>query len=117
MNEPLEKKHCEPCEDKTGKLGHLDHKETEKLAREIDRWHIIEDKKIEKMFKFADFADALAFVNKVGAIAETENHHPDIHITGWNKVTLSLSTHSIGGLSENDFILAAKVDGLTRTVV
>lgn len=112
MSSELKNRSCKPCEDKTGKLAH---EAAEKLGSEIDQqWHIFEDEKIEKTFKFANFADALAFVNKVGAIAEKENHHPDIHLVGWNKVTLSLSTHSIGGLSENDFILAAKIDELGR---
>ena len=60
-------------------------------------------------FEFADFKEALAFVNAVGEIAEDEGHHPDIHVH-WNKVTLVLWTHAIGGLSDNDFIVAAKVD-------
>ncbi len=107
----LSKKHCAPCEEKTGLLPNT---EVVHLAKEIDHWHIIEDKSIEKTFRFKDFAAALAFVNNVGAIAERENHHPDIHLTDWNKVRLSLSTHSIGGLSENDFILASKVDDLVR---
>ncbi|MEK7185448.1 MAG: 4a-hydroxytetrahydrobiopterin dehydratase [Patescibacteria group bacterium] len=111
MSDELKNKKCKPCEEKTGRLPH---EEVEKLSEEIDRWHIIEDKSIEKTFKFADFATALAFVNKVGVIAEAENHHPDIHLTDWNKVMLSLSTQSIGGLSENDFILAAKIDEIGR---
>ena len=109
--ETLGKKHCKPCEDKTGLLSH---EEATSFNKEVDHWHIIEDKRIEKTFRFKDFAAALAFVNAVGAIAEAEGHHPDIYLTEWNKVSLSLSTHSIQGLSENDFILAAKVDEITR---
>lgn len=109
----LAKKRCVPCEDKTGE-SKLGHNAVAELSHELDRWNIIDDARIEKSLRFKDFAAALAFVNTVAAIAETENHHPDIHLTEWNKVTLSLSTHSIGGLSENDFILAAKIDEIVR---
>lgn len=64
---------------------------------------------IEKRFKFKDFAEAMKFVNKAAEIAEEEGHHPDIKIS-WNRVTLQLTTHAIKGLSENDFIMAAKID-------
>jgi 4a-hydroxytetrahydrobiopterin dehydratase len=74
-----------------------------KSAGEID--------KIEKLFKFRNFAEAMIFVNKVAEIAEEQGHHPDIFIQ-WNKVTLTLWTHAIRGLFENDFILAAKIDEL-----
>ncbi len=86
--------------------------QAEGFAQEVDGW-ILKDgaKKIEKEIKFKNFAEALAFVNKVGAVAEEENHHPDIEL-GWGKVQITLMTHSIGGLSENDFILAAKIDAL-----
>ena len=76
----------------------------------LPEWSVIDDRRIEKIFKFGTFADALAFVNKVGAIAEENGHHPDINLFGWNKVTITLSTHAIDGLSENDFILASKID-------
>lgn len=69
---------------------------------------------IRRRFMFKDFRAAIAFINQVATIAESENHHPDIHLTGWNKVELVLSTHAIGGLSENDFILAAKVNDLVK---
>ena len=85
----------------------------EKHLPEVPDWAVIEDKKIEKDFKFKDFKEAMTFVNKVGAIAEEENHHPDINLHNWNKVKITLSTHAIKGLSDNDFILAAKIDLLT----
>lgn len=107
----LSQKKCVPCEDRTGKL---ESKQSTVLLEELDHWKIIDDRVIEKTLQFKDFASALAFVNKVGAIAEKENHHPDMSIFSWNKVKFSLSTHSIGGLSENDFILAAKIDELAR---
>lgn len=73
------------------------------------KWEVVEEKKIRKEFTFPDFKSALAFVNKVGGIAESEGHHPDIQL-GWGRVVVELWTHAIGGLSENDFILAAKID-------
>jgi len=105
----LKDKKCIPCE---GGVAPLDANEVARLLKEVPGWVSPDNKRIEKEFKFKDFAQALAFVNKVGDIAEAENHHPDIVLHGWNKVTLVLSTHAIGGLSENDFILAAKINEL-----
>lgn len=73
------------------------------------KWEVVENKKIRKEFTFPDFKSALAFVNKVGDIAESEGHHPDIQL-GWGRVGIELWTHAINGLSENDFIVAAKID-------
>jgi 4a-hydroxytetrahydrobiopterin dehydratase len=70
---------------------------------------VVEDKKLQKTYTFPDFAQALAFVNRAGAVAEVEGHHPDVYLT-WGKVGVEIWTHAIGGLSENDFILAAKLD-------
>ncbi|MBI4098792.1 MAG: 4a-hydroxytetrahydrobiopterin dehydratase, partial [Candidatus Magasanikbacteria bacterium] len=85
----------------------------EELLRDVYEWSAdAEYKKIERVFKFKDFKEAMVFVNHVADIAEAEGHHPDITIN-WNKVALSLSTHSIGGLSENDFIVAAKINALS----
>lgn len=83
--------------------------EIEKYLPEVPGWEVLENKKIRREFKFKDFKDAMAFVNKVADLAEREGHHPDIFIHGWNKVRIDLATHAIGGLSENDFILAAKI--------
>jgi 4a-hydroxytetrahydrobiopterin dehydratase len=66
---------------------------------------------IGRDFKFADFREAMAFVNEVAAVAEEMNHHPDILVHGWNRVRLTATTHSAGGLTENDFELAGRVDG------
>ena len=98
---------CIPCE---GGVSPLTKDEAEALLAQLRGWELSDGaKKIEKTWKFADFAKALAFVNAVGALAEAENHHPEIELA-WGKVEIELSTHSIGGLSENDFILAAKID-------
>lgn len=80
------------------------------LRNELSGWADFDERWIEKEYKFKNFKEALAFVNKVGDIAESEGHHPDINLHGWNKVKLTLSTHAISGLSENDFILASKID-------
>ena len=74
-------------------------------------WQVEEEKRLVRSFRFPDFAKALAFVNRVGALAEAEGHHPDISLS-WGKVKISLMTHKIGGLGESDFILAAKIDTL-----
>jgi len=73
---------------------------------------IQEENQIAKEFQFKDFAEALAFVNKVGAEAEKMNHHPDIFIYSWNKVKITISTHSEGGITKKDFQLAEKIEGL-----
>lgn len=100
---------CVPCE---GGVMPLTIQQAEVRMKELNGWKLAPAaKEIEKKFSFKNFADALAFANKVGALAEAENHHPEIEI-GWGKVEIELSTHAIGGLSENDFILAAKIDAL-----
>lgn len=82
------------------------------LAVEVPSWTVVDGHHLEKSYTFKDFAGALAFVNKVGALAEEENHHPDITL-GWGKVAITTWTHSAGGLSENDFVLAAKIDAIS----
>lgn len=86
--------------------------EIKKYLPEVPGWQVLDIKKIVKSFKFKDFKTAMEFVNKVADLAEQESHHPDILVHGWNKVRFELSTHAIGGLSENDFILAAKINAL-----
>lgn len=106
----LASKKCVPCE---GGDPPLPRREVEKLLKEVHEWKLVDDGllKITRNFKFKDFATALAFVNKVGQVAEAEGHHPDINFT-WGKVDITLWTHAVGGLSENDFILAAKINKL-----
>ena len=88
-------------------------RETDEYFSQIDNWQLDKSaKNINKDFKFNDFKAALRFVNQVGELAESEGHHPDILVYSWNKVRLTLTTHASGGLSENDFILAAKIDKL-----
>ena len=105
MND-LASRHCKPCEAGTPALGA---DEVGRLAGELDGWTVEGGKSLLKEYRFPDFRQALAFVDRLGEVAESEGHHPDIYLT-WGKVKVELSTHSIGGLSENDFILAAKAD-------
>ncbi|MBI3985627.1 MAG: 4a-hydroxytetrahydrobiopterin dehydratase [Lentisphaerae bacterium] len=74
-------------------------------------WQVMEERRLEKTFKFKDFKQALAFVNKVGELAEAQGHHPDI-LLAWGRAKITLWTHKIGGLSESDFVMAAKIDRL-----
>ena len=77
----------------------------------LDDW-LLEENHIVKQFQFKDFAEALSFVNKVGAEAENMDHHPDIFIHSWNKVKITISTHSEGGITQKDFQLAEKIEGI-----
>lgn len=106
----LLKKICVSCEGKG--IKPFDKTQAEEYISQVSGWALDKDaKKISKEFKFKDFIGAINFVDRVAELAETEGHHPDIHIH-YNKVLLELSTHAIGGLSENDFIVAAKVDAV-----
>lgn len=102
----LTKKVCVACE---GGIPPLTLEQVREYLPQVVDWHVINDnQKISRVFTFADFRQALDWVNKVGELAEREGHHPDI-VINYNRVTLELWTHAIGGLSENDFILAAKI--------
>jgi len=103
----LLKKKCVPCEGGAEPLSAL---QTKDYLDEVHGWTVTPDnKKITKDFKFSDFIGAINFVERVADVAEMEDHHPDIHVF-YNKVQIELSTHAIDGLSENDFIVAAKID-------
>ncbi|MBI3976053.1 MAG: 4a-hydroxytetrahydrobiopterin dehydratase [Armatimonadetes bacterium] len=105
----LASRHCIPCE---GGTPPLPREEAERLRSAVPDWALDDDgKAIRRQFKLKDFKEAIAFVNAVADVAEAEDHHPDILIR-YRQVTFTLSTHAIGGLSENDFILAAKIDQL-----
>ena len=111
MNNLLKKK-CVPCE---GGIIPFDISEIHKYQKRVDGWSIIKNSKniyfLEKNFKFENFKKSLNFVNEVGKISELEGHHPDINF-GWGYVNINITTHAIEGLSENDFILASKIDAL-----
>ena len=109
MDDLINKK-CIPCE---GGALPLDLSEIHKYQKKVDGWDVKPNEKkiflLEKEFKFKNFLDSQNFVNKVGNISENEGHHPDI-IFGWGYAIIKITTHAIEGLSENDFILAAKID-------
>ena len=110
----LVEKHCVPCE---GGTPPLDDKTTMLLLGEVKGWRKLEEvgkelgARITKQLVFKDFVSAMAFLDKLAVIAEAEGHHPDFCVH-YNKVDVTLWTHSVGGLSENDFILVAKIDSL-----
>jgi len=105
--EELSKCKCEACE---GGVDPLSPEQYEPYVEQVPGWQVEENKQITRNLQFENFAEAMSFVNKVGDIAEDEGHHPDILIHGWNRVRITLWTHAIGGLSVNDFIVAAKID-------
>ena len=104
----LTKKHCIPCE---GGMPPLDPERVPNYLKYAPGWASPDGKHIVREFKFKDFKDAMVFVDKVAGIAESEGHHPDIYIF-YNLVRFELSTHAVGGLSENDFILASKINAI-----
>jgi 4a-hydroxytetrahydrobiopterin dehydratase len=104
----LASKTCTPCRGGTAPLAG---QELEALAKQVPQWKVVNGHHITRVFTFPDFQQALAFVNKAGAIAEEQGHHPDI-LLSWGKAEITTWTHSINGLSESDFILAAKIDKL-----
>ena len=104
----LSAKKCVPCE---GGTPPLMAKEVQEYLPKVPGWSVAADmKSISREFQFKDFKEAIAFVNEVADLAEFEGHHPDISIFSYKNVRLKLDTHAIGGLSENDFILAAKIN-------
>ena len=107
----LREKRCVPCE---GGTPPLDDATTRKLLSQVSGWALAPEAgeaRIHKRFEFVDFLAAMAFVDKMAALAEDEGHHPDFCVH-YSRVDVTLWTHAVGGLSENDFILAAKIDGI-----
>ncbi len=113
MNDLLKKK-CVPCE---GGVIPFDISEVHKYQKKVDGWDVIKGEEetffLLKNFKFENFLESQKFVNDVGRISENEGHHPDISF-GWGYAEIKITTHAIKGLSENDFILAAKIDKITN---
>ncbi len=106
----LAEKTCVPCR---GGIPPLTADQILPLQAQVKEWAVINNHHLEREFPFPDFKTALAFVDKVGAIAEEQGHHPDIYLA-WGKVKLTLWTHKIDGLTESDFIFAARVDAIRR---
>ena len=110
----LKEKKCVPCE---GGVSSLDLSEIHKYQKKVDGWDVKQNEKkiyfLEKNFKFKNFLESKKFINIVGEISEKEGHHPDIFF-GWGYAKIKITTHSIEGLSENDFILASKIDQIVN---
>ena len=106
----LAAKTCVPCR---GGVPPLQGEELSRLQKQVEGWDVIQGHHLHKAYTFPDFKSALAFVNRVGEVAEEQGHHPDISLT-WGKVEITIWTHKIDGLTESDFILAAKLDQLQR---
>lgn len=106
----LADKQCVPCR---GGVPALKGDALKALHAQVSGWNVVLEHHLEKTYTFPDFVQALAFTNKVGAVAEEQGHHPDIAL-GWGKVAITTWTHKIDGLTESDFILAAKIDKLPR---
>ena len=104
----LAQKHCTPCR---GGVPPLSGSELAAYQQRFPSWKVVEERRLAKSFQFPDFKTALAFVDRVGSLAESEGHHPDLCLS-WGRVEVTTYTHKIEGLSENDFILAAKIDAL-----
>lgn len=105
MEKLIEKK-CVPCE---GGMKPLEGEKIQEYVKQVEGWEVLDNKLIKKTFKFKTFRESIDFVNQVANLAEDEGHHPDIHIR-YTRVTFELTTHAIKGLSENDFIMASKID-------
>ncbi len=106
----LAARHCVPCRKGTPPL---DAAAVAVLVTAVPEWKVAEGKRLERDFKFKDFRSALAFADRVGAVADAENHHPDLRVS-WGRTGVTIWTHAAGGLTENDFVLAAKIDVLER---
>lgn len=106
MDSPLTQQKCVPCE---GDVKPFTPQQFSNYLPMVPEWSVVEDTKIERDFKFKNFNEAIEFINKVAKIAEQEGHHPDIYLHNWNRVKFTLSTHTIKGLSLNDFIMASKI--------
>eukprot|EP00877_Chromochloris_zofingiensis_P015185 jgi/Chrzof1/9920/Cz04g20250.t1 len=121
----LAQKKCEPCEQAQDALGSMgmsmafDRKTAEEYLSKVDNWKLFEDElrqlRIRKKWRTKNFLKGLEFCRRIGDIAEAEGHHPDLHLTEWNNMAVEIWTHARGGLSENDFILAAKIDELEKS--
>ena len=105
----LSEKRCVSCE---GGMPAFTKSQIAKYLPKLSKgWVVLENKKLRKDFKFKNFVEVMGFVNQVALIAQAEDHHPDMHVS-YSKLAIELWTHAVGGLSENDFILAAKIDEL-----
>lgn len=107
----LAERSCEPCR---GDVPPLSGEEIGPLADEVPGWEVVDEHHLERSFDFPDFRTALEFVNEVGELAEEQGHHPDLRLS-WGEVGVQIWTHKIDGLTESDFVLAAKIDALAAS--
>ena len=105
---PLAKKRCVPCHSGTPRLTAS---EIATLRAGVPDWQVDDDRRLTRTFRFKEFAGPMAFASRIAEVAEEEDHHPDLHVH-WGRLEVEITTHAIRGLSENDFILAAKIDRL-----
>ena len=114
MAGPLHKKKCVPCE---GGVAPLSRAQALTYLAQLKDWRLADDgKSIRSDYLMKDFIKAVDFIRRIAALAEKEDHHPDLHLTGYRRLAVEISTHAIGGLSENDLILAAKIDRLPKAL-
>ncbi len=106
----LAEKTCVPCR---GGVPPLTADEIKPLGRQLPDWDVVEEHHLDRTYKFKDFREALDFTNRVGELAEQQGHHPDIYLA-WGKVGIRLWTHKIDGLTESDFVMAAKIERLNE---
>jgi 4a-hydroxytetrahydrobiopterin dehydratase len=106
----LAKQHCEPCEKGTPPLSE---QEAAALGSEVPDWERDGNRTLKREFSFANFRDAFGFVARAALLAEAEQHHPDIEL-GWGRAAFELTTHAASGLTRNDFVMAARIDGLAQ---
>lgn len=110
----LAQKKCQPCE---GDTKPLSIKEAKELLVQLSGWNLSNDSKcLWREYVMKDFRAAVELIQRIAEVAESEDHHPDLYLTSYRKLRIELATHSIGGLSENDFILAAKIDRLPKVL-
>ncbi|MEM1022824.1 MAG: 4a-hydroxytetrahydrobiopterin dehydratase [Myxococcota bacterium] len=109
MSDELAAKSCVPC---SGGVPALKGAELQTLSSQLPAWEVVEEHHLRRIYSFPDFKSALARVNAIGEVAEAEGHHPDVSFT-WGRVTVEVFTHAIDGLTESDFVLAAKIERLT----
>jgi len=107
----LASRQCVPCR---GGVPPMAHDDIQNLLEKLDGWNVIEDHHLVKAYAFGNFRESLKFVNRVGTLAEEQGHHPDICF-GWGNAEITIWTHKINGLTESDFVLAAKIDQLNGT--
>jgi 4a-hydroxytetrahydrobiopterin dehydratase len=107
----LASEHCEACEKGTPPLSE---EESARLASEVPEWKREGNQQLRRVFEFPNFRDAFGFVARASLVAEAEFHHPDIEL-GWGRAAFELTTHAAGGLTRNDFVMAAKLDELAQT--